>query len=469
MSSVLVCTIGNSDIQITPSNYAILNESDSSLFRNRGNVENFVLTNVRENSKELLNRFDYFKDLLSLPILQLTINTFDGKDIVLVGTDQSEYFSESECHQDTLHVCEFIKNLLIREGYNVETELLKKPNEIAYCSKFFNKLFGSLNYNLISVSSSSGIPNTKIGIYFSALFFENISIGEVNVLSGEIDRESFLDSRKEVVYQKVESLLEGYDFKSILNLPVSKKIKGICNKAIDYYNFDRAVVNAKGVNFEEKSREGIFLLVDTLEVLFVQGKITELFGRINRIEEAIWQYVFYDFLVLRGLISGNDKVHKRAEKNSDEKFEKFIKQSFNTKSLLLHQFNDIFCSEEDVKFVDYGKNFYPAFFEYFEFEKAKSVYEFFKKLNLNIDTNYSEGEKYYSSSSKLSLVRNKSILGHGLEGVGEDEILSCIEQNSLMSFIVDLRKLLEELFELEEEHNSLFNLFVGEIRDELRK
>jgi hypothetical protein len=187
-------------------------------------------------------------------------------------------------------------------------------------------------------------------------------------------------------------------------------------------------------------------------VCFEKGAYADTIGRIQRLEEAIGQLLFFRFLDEKGLIRDQHKVLRIRSSGEEQKvpFEKFLKHGDNKAKLLVDRFPEILAERQPGDFyfkvgenvplraVANGKNFYYFLFK--SFNRHEALYQFWEIPN----------GTYHRSNNPLANLRNHSIVGHGFKGVSKEDLTSVVGDFS--AFSEEVHALIEKNLSCKIEH-----------------
>jgi len=465
MNNIIINTIGNRDLQIEKEDYNNFEDSLKQKFQINNDNENYYFIHKREKnfletSKYLYENYDRFFKVFKFPIIEKGLEYLMKKGIridkiVFVGTKQKEIDK-----QDTYYIGLICKKYF--NDYDVELRFIEKdPTNFGDLVKYFIELLDFYGGENIYVNYSGGTPQMRSSLLSSGIFRENISFLELNSRTKKIVIENFVKQREILLKDKIKDMLKVYDFEGVRNLPVEKEIKKLCEEALDYYNFKKGVV---GDSYYSKSKEAIKLLWSNLYVCYVQSRFSEVIGRIFRIEEQVWYFLFYNFLKKENLINKKDTIKRKDSKGNvvyKDKFSSLIKNvNIYGKNFFYFHFKEIFEEKEGTIFfknenlnLNLGKNTYYYFFK--NLDLYQEIREFFEKLNVDDKGNY------YQKDSRLNSLRNSSINGHGFNGISKEDIENVINID-LEDFLLEFKKTLEE-YVLGENFQNIFDNYVSRI------
>jgi len=477
MNNLIIFTIGNRDLQFRREDVGILEKKFKLSFKiNNENKDYFVIDKSKGNfldyTKLIYENFDFFKDYVVFPLIDRTLRYFKDKNLDFEKLVFCVTKQEPLDKQDTFYVGEIIKNFFSKFYDKIEVKYIKKsPVDSEYLFDFFRSILDEFRDYEVYVSYSGGTPLMRSIFLLSGIFRSNVRFGEIKARNNSFDFKNYLVQKRYLLRDKIEDMLTVYDFEGVRRLPVGKEIVKLCDLAIKRYNFE-VLSDEKIEGYVNRAKEGIKLLYSNLVVCYVQGRYAEVIGRIFRIEEAIGQYFFYFVLKERGLVNEKDKV-ARIKADGDiafeDSYERFLKNmdKEHYKSLFLEKFDDVFIEfNEDVFFSDesfskkngrllsyrIGKNFF--YFLFRSLNLHKEVYSFFEKVNDN-----------YSENSKLNELRNRSINGHGFNGISLKDLEGVF--GDFDDFLVKFKELLER-YVIKEKFENVFDVYVDKIKNVLR-
>ncbi|RMD66809.1 hypothetical protein D6817_03335 [Candidatus Pacearchaeota archaeon] len=429
-------------------------------------------------TEHILKNFDEYSQHIKLPLVTPfleKIKKHNVRIVYLVCTNQKE-----RNEKDTLYLGEIITKILSRD-YEVKLKYISfDPTDFPRLVAFFSDLMNELakSYEAVFTEVSGGTPQMHSALETATLFAlpSNVSVRvyEVKEYNQEVSEKNFVELRRHILRHKVREFLKMYDFMAVKNLmSEDEQVKELCERAISAYNLSSI---PEGRNYREKASIGIELIYSNLIVCLKQGRYAEVAGRIWRIEEAVWHLLLYDFLKSKGLVNERDKV-KRINSKGEEVFNKSFEKDLLPhgrkkffESIYLHHFAEIFQKKNEEYYfskfenvsVNSGKNFYYFFLssvlenemnKLSEKERANfkektrryfSAIEFFKQLNAGYPK---PDENTKQKENPLTKLRNKSIMGHGLEGVSLRDIKELIRNIEGVSTIDDFLRKLKSVLE----------------------
>lgn len=445
MKTDLLITIGNRDVQLKK-NASVPLAHQQWFTRNNDSEEYRINTTHQEKSfyeitRELLeNHYEQYENCFSFPMIQKTLDYAQAKpDTVKIIFSTSS--QNPPDRQDCVYAAQIAQKYFSERGYQCFCRFFEcSPIDFASLVNHYIDLFRELPDGSY-ISTSGGTPDMRAATYFAGMF-KNFQFVTINARSGKVSSASFKKQEQIVLKEIIQKMLSVYDYEGIRSLPVSDEIKELCTEAINNYNCVKGI--AEG-NYLQRSCQAINLLIENTNVCYKQGRYAETIGRIFRIEEAVWHMLLYNYLKEQKLLDEKENVKRVPSdgKKKKLKFEKLIESADARKSFLKSQFGGLFEEKEGTLWfkkypdvhINSGKNFYWYFFK--TQEKFESFTSFFEKINKN------KNDEAYKGDSLLNKTRNKSYLGHGFEGVSEEDVTKIC--GNFAEFLKSLRQTLKEI------------------------
>ncbi len=440
MEKIILITLGNRDLQLKKSIQEKQNQLEKTWLEPNNDDKDLLIVKKNlgfyEITSKIYNSFEKWKDDFVFTMIEKSLSSIQANPqntkILFCATHQNPYDK-----QDTYYVALIAQKFFESKGYCCECNFIEcNPTLFSDLVNHFLKVYESIpkDSNVI-ISNSGGTPDIRSATYFAGIF-RNYNFLNINARTNEPNTQNFKNQEKIILKNIIQQMLQVYDYQGINFLPLSDHIKNTAKEALNYYNLNKEI---KG-NYGEKSKFAINLLIQTAYVCYVQGRYAEALGRIYRIEEAIWHFLFYTFLKNQGIIDDNDKIFYKFK---DKKMELLFKQFTLLNDVLLLHFpkdfekigNAVKLKNSDIS-TQSGKNFYYHFFKHFKvFPEFRS---FFEKINLN------DKNEPYKNDSVLNDTRNKSYLGHGFKGITKKDLEKIFEGfNGYLDFLEDLSSLLK--------------------------
>lgn len=440
MEKIVVITLGNRDLQFKKSIQKQINSLEKNWLEENNDDKNCLVITKKMNFYEITSKiyeenYEKWKKYFVFTMIEKTLSFVKAKSentkIFFLVTHQNPTDK-----QDTYFVGLIAQKYYESKGYECElVEMDCNPTHFSELVNFYLKLYEKLPIeSKIFISNSGGTPDIRSASYFAGIF-RNYEFLNINARTNEVNTQNFKIQEKLILKSIVKQMLNSYNYQGIISLPLPEHIQNIAKEALNYYNLNKTI---KG-NYGEKAQFAINLLIQTAKVCYVQGRYAEALGRIYRIEEAIWHFLFYSYIKNKNWIDENDKVlYGTKKKNFDYLFtdQKVLKEflKYHFPNIFSYKDNQLILitSSQSIP-VQTGKNFYWYFFKHFNV--YSSITSFFEKININ-----SQNEPY-KSDSVLNTTRNKSYLGHGFKGVTKKD-LENIFQN-FEKFLDNLNELLK--------------------------
>ncbi len=242
-------------------------------------------------------------------------------------------------------------------------------------------------------------------------------------------------------------MLASYDYEGLKHVSKNEKIIALAKNALKLYNFEEIQgVSMENPSFELKSSEGIPQLFYNLRICYIQGRYADVVGRLVRLEEAIGRYLMYCEFRENEDAQGRIRIRYNGRKTRKWTFEKIINhhEKHHLNYALFTNFEAVFKPVYDDK-----KELTKLYFSQFStkttsYEKAIWYY-LCKSLGTanNFVILFEKLNNFYKKGGKsIGNLRNKSILGHGLDGVSKEDIQEVT--NGFEEFMSNLEHLLED-------------------------
>lgn len=439
--NILIALLGNRDLQLRESARISLNHKDW-FERNHGgkgwiinkflNTEQTFLFISEHISKE----YELYKDDIYFPMVQSVIDKkIEQLDKIIFCTS-----GQKPPHaQDCPHIANIAIRHFTKKNHTCEAQLFEcSPTDFVGLIRFFTDIFEALAPDTkVYVTTGSGTPQMRNAAHFSG-FFKDYDYFYVNE-GEEIDElvsAAFNKQEAMVLRSMIVSMLDAYDYEGITKLPVEHDIKLLCNEALDLYNFNTAIANGTTQTYDMEAKKGLAMLYENLKLCYIQGRYADVIGRIFRIEEAIGHLLYFQILQEASILDTNEEIeleNRRGDKYMVNYHRILIDKGSNSRVLQKH-FDHLFDGRPpkfrqfpDVPMMP-GKNFWYFFCK--SLRKYSALTSFFALIN----------NQYDHSNNPLVELRNKSILGHGYEGVSKAEVDNLT--NGFDTFLDDLKQLL---------------------------
>ena len=264
----------------------------------------------KEKTKEILANFDEWKNRLKLNILDIVpLNKFNK--IYLVGTNQSWENDK----QDTFYAAEIVKKLIGDDNIEVlkyETNPTDRKAVLYYYKKIFSERLNKDNKLYLFVSG--GVPAMKEAMVWAGLSTD-LDISILEAVNGKLVESKIEQLYLKEIYKKsLKLFLENYDWFGAIKL--IEENKKIFWNAVDYlnklkylnarFNFDfdlaNKILDEVSLTLTEEDLfekiqigshlDGIKELLDNIEITYKKWEYTMLLGKVFRLQEAIYRYVF---------------------------------------------------------------------------------------------------------------------------------------------------------------------------------
>ena len=451
-TALLIANIGNSDIG---------RDKKPILSSRNGQI------NIYEKSRELWESKDFesIELLLLDPVLHKIREMFDIEQICLFYTEQNPPHP-----QDTKFIAHIVKSILCSRYDFDETSInlhviSKNPADYDEMLKLYRAEVDNIpeSTDRVFVSVTGGTQQQN----FSAMFESVARFGEKATMiytprgsEGAIEYEVGYEIYKRMITQRVDILKEkkmygvAADLAEKYGVLDSNEIKMLQAKKYRLlFDFDSAWTLFNEVKDKlpehleeihsaidelEKLKSGdmcvlIHELYENMLVKWEQGAYVDFLGRLFRFEEAVLRFVFEK--------ETDVTTEKRRRGYAD--FTRYIKEDNN----LLQ-----FLTKEDIdpNRIEPNRKVLRKILEFWVKEERKTklgpIFGFVKKINEPPKKkNQSHHNQIFGFVKKinepdgdsLANLRNKSILGHGFEGISKDRINKLYGSDRL---IVDLKK-----------------------------
>lgn len=448
MSIMLICTLGVRDLLL----------------------DNEQIRPPREKGKEILDDFTNYYSRLSYPIIQPALEyIFNDKKheridrVVLVVTDQDEK-NTKPAHRanDTIEFARILQRV-IEKHYGqkkiAQINLIKitqNPNFIDEMYIFFGKTLNSNkalkmeNFETCYVEQAGGIPSANMALLFQCInkFEEKCSPVYVSEKTGHAIPIKFTDA---ILHDKRKALLlelaskfdyallcdhldsnkENERFIYILSQYAQHRLCFDTSTAIsfakqgagEFLSRDRNIFEDFLIDLEKIGQRDHVSLISELyhnmTVKYFRKEFVDFLGRIYRFKEAVLRYLFE---INTGV---STDIDKRTGKQTE--FFKFIEKKSELRQVLASEKTP---QGSKINESSFGIPLLMACLKYFAVKTS--------------DTSY---QKIYEILEKLDILialRNKSIVGHGFEGVSEE-----IVRNKYHGDILDdLKIIIDKIFKL---------------------
>jgi len=442
MCKIMLLTLGNRDLQVKKDTPLARFFEEPPFPLREDKHESWVLTNNDDATKYILNKFHFIPitkflweeklsflqervDDIEFSMLNTSLtfinHAYELDKVVLSTSNQKETDS-----QDCIYEARLIQKLY--EDVTIDIKAFSFPPThfeelVEHYSNLFNN-WAKQGYRTV-VSNAGGTPDMRAATHFAG-FSHDIEFININARKGTWDSRTFKEQKQLVLRNTIESMLNVFDYEGLRKLPIDSRIINKADQAIHLYNFtnlDQFLDLHQQTSYAEKARKGINLLAENMYVSFQQGRYADVLGRIFRFEEAVWQYLFYSFLNDRGFIKGDNIYRdwktggKKTKRYVDflaakESKEEFLSEKFPSHFQQNHN-HFVFAQYPEVS-IESGKNFFYYFF--LSTGEYLNTRHFFEPINRDKNGNA------YTRKSILNHLRNKSILGHGLEGISKEEL-----------------------------------------------
>ncbi len=384
----------------------------------------------KQKTKEILENFDEWKNKLQVNILDiLPLEKFDK--IYLVWTNQG-----TNEQQDTIYAARIIQKLL---GYNIDVlEYTSNPTDRKAVLYYYKKvIWERINKNdKLYLFVSGGVPAMKEAMVWAALS-EDIDVVILEAINWKLVENKVEEIYLKEIYKKsLKLFISNYDWFWAEKL--IEKNQRLFGDKIDFlyklkytnarFNFDFSVANFLvdkmnlSLNEEdvfqkveiEDDLKCIKELLDNIEITYKKWEYTMLLGKVFRLQEAIYRYIF----------EKNTGIStKKDEKWDFAEFVNYIENNVDLKNFLVS--NNVNYDQPNT------------------FVLAKILSYFIEKKILEDDDRILF--QIAASVDKLKDLRNLSIMAHWWQWVSKKDL--------------DNKKLLEKISKIKEIFNKKENIF----------
>ncbi len=477
MENTLILLLGNRDIQVLSQkfeeikgkyvNFFLLNNDD----RNFHIIDKFNTNKHNQSflsiSKMIWEDYDYMKDYISYELFRKSMEILQDKNIKIDKVFITTSAQESLHDQDCLYVAKCFEQYLSSQNINFETRLCSvNPTDFEQMFGFYTNLFNEVRAQSekVYVSNSGGTPQMRTASHFAGLFkgFEYIAVSSSDKNSSQI----YVQQERLILKSIIENMLNVYDYEGIRNLPIDDEIRSKCNEALEKYNFSKLSDTPIGNNYEAKVKIALPLLYSNMVISFKQGRYADVLGRLFRLEEALGHYIqFIEFKSNENIRTTNSNMSFRYNNNTQQyNFEQY----FESKAAQIQLLSTYYPSHFNEATVRNRADWYFTQFSSVPLASGKSFWYFFSKSLGKFDTIadfFAQiNNQYRHGANPLGNLRNKSILGHGYEGVSKQDIENII--GNFDKFQTQLKQLLTE--NLDFVFDDVFDKINEEIRELLK-
>ena len=448
MSVMLICTLGNRDVLLSGE----------------------PIKPPRDRGKDILKNFEEYKPLLTCPIIQPVLNyvfhdlglqTIDR--LVLVATDQDERTTMLEFRQnDTIEFAHILQTLLPRVirkqhvGKKVSdiriVKIPENPNYLDDMYMFFgkslrqDKSFQMENLKVCYVEQTGGIPSANMALLFQCINKFKEKCCPIYV-SEKTKAATPLKIVEHIIggYRKLLllHLISNYDYAALCDQLDEKKenekflfllsqyaqhrlyfdtatAKSIATKGIsEFLSPERNIFEDFLMDLEKiQKRDYESLLVElyhNMVVKYRRSEFVDFLGRLYRFQEALLRCVVERDLKISTEINAKTKLH--------DDFVKGVEARPDLKEFLSCERTP---SGGPVNYMSIGVPVLMACLKYLIVKlnfSYRLVYDLLKQFDI------------------LTNLRNKSIIGHGFDGVSE----KILNDNYDGSVLEGVKKILEEV------------------------
>lgn len=398
------------------------------LLANVGNRDVFLdlkeIEKPRIDGKEIYKGLIKYKNRISFPILSKIFEEYKFEKVFLFATRQDKSFVEQRFwEKDTIYLAEIIKSFY----NNVEYEIVStNPSDYTEMYKYFIEKLPKMKEKipsdaLVFLSLSGGVPaqNTALLLIGVKVFGANsqpiyvppsgkIHVLEINkIISKERSIDNAITAIKNYDYSSAIAILEkigmepyilkfldyldkriNFDFKRAKNILASIDSTG--QDKLHIHNLIEQI-NALESGSDEKKIMELYYHID---IAYKKSEYLEFLAYLFRFHEG---YLYYMFERETGIKPG--KIKK------ESKYKEFIFDE----NLVKYLSNKVY-NAEPLKYWELSRPVIMSIINYFIDEKGrKELYPEFEKLK------FIQG---------LADLRNKTIFGHGYEGISGEDIFN---------------------------------------------
>ncbi|MEM4396933.1 MAG: hypothetical protein QXR30_04740 [Candidatus Woesearchaeota archaeon] len=479
--NVLICTLGNRDIQFTE------NVSTLSLVLPRSKKYYIIKSNDQENDYEksflrqtekIYENYDTYKSLIISPIIQTAILEMKKRKIkidkiILIATNQKSSENINKLKDTYVEAKILEKYILEKENILVETrEIDFDIMDLQKQKKFFLELLFENKDNSLYFEVSGGVPQFREILYIYSFMFENIE----DILEIKDDEESKAISIKNII-------IEGYDL---------LRTNNSFNKVINLYNYSSALEILH--SFREAHRSSILenlILIGKHKMNFVLNKENiskyhSFFEHHLKGKNVISSYFFREEYTIQKYASYIkeliDLIEIQVELENWQSFcallfrlfdsvgifllyKELQEEGVDTKFLRDHLLKKEAILESELKSkISSLKTYEDALKLYLSTEKDKNLeivvgnvffYYFFINSKKELAKKFSEDFLKYAQEKgnerNLRSLRNSGIYGHSFKYVEKSDIEKILNKD-VKKFLNELRDLIHEIIKEEIAH-----------------
>jgi len=442
--TVLIALLGNQDLQLRKS--AKTNLESANWFRPNNDGIHWIIdkklkpnTSFLSISERIKEEYEDYQEYIYFALIQPILDAdLKGVDEIIFCTS-----AQSPLHnQDCLHIADIAVRYYQEKGYTCQHQLFDcAPVDFSALVDFFTTVFNKIEGDKVCIAASGGTPDMRSAIHFAGLFrkYTYFSIHPYADPSERISKKTFERQEALVLRSIVKKMLDVYDYEGISKLPVSQQIKEFCKEGINRYNFTN-LFGFSSSTYDVQAKIGLAALYENLKLCYTQGRYADVVGRIFRIEEAIGHLLYYQILEDENILTATKEIEltERNGRITTVSYFNVLENQNKKKQVSLEYFDSLFDSRGN-RFLQFsspplksGKNFWYFFCK--SLSKYPTVTSFFEPINNNYPSNIKQNH--------LTELRNKSILGHGFEGVSKVEVDNLTD--GFEKFIKELKQLLTD-------------------------
>jgi len=428
-------------------------------------LDNERITPPREKGKKILKDFNKYFPRLSYPIVLPVFDyIFQDKKhekidrLILIATDQDEKFTKPEHRtSDTIEFARILQRILGKhygEKKITQIKIVKipqYPNFLDEMYDFFgkaldnNKSFKMDDLEVCYVEQAGGIPSANMAVLFqcinkfkdkcSAIYVSEKTksahpIRIADDILGEHRKSLFLELVKKFDYAilcyHLDDKKDNEKFIYRLSLYAQHRLyfdistaRSIARQAIgEFLSLERFFFEDLLIDLEKIEQKNytsmIIELFHNMAIKFLRQEFVDFVGRIYRFKEA----------VLRYLIELNFGVSTEIDKKSGKQdaFFQWIENNSDVQQFIISQKTP---QGAQVDRLSFGQPLLMTCLKYLIEKESKGVYQQTYDILQKIDI--------------LIVLRNKSIIGHGFDGVSE-EIIKARYDGSVLDDLTTLMK-----------------------------
>lgn len=475
MKQILLCLLGNRDLQFPFSSadkpvirdFFISHNDGNNLIINKSSNAGFKFLDA---SRLCFEHYHSLKEEVIFPMIQGSLDYLRQTyglipdELVFSSSAQDPMYA-----QDCYYFGEFAASYYKEQGFEARNiPFPVNPNDMEKMLDYYQQLFSELDQgkHQLIISNSGGTPTMRSASHFAGLFRGYQFVHIVSSKASEMDEfesrvlsNTYQEQEMRIIQELIARNLNSYDYQGVLNLLESyfkpgqiahmnsffqlQQIYKKCQEALDAYSLNTDLVD-QSLSYSIRGIQALELIYSNMIACYHKGAYADVIGRIFRLEEAIGQVLFYQWLKEEGVLTENDRILGFLKNGEDLSYDNLLalkrekeelitrfgasslieekqirinEQTMKKKIYNIYYFHKYRERKVKLKAVSSGKNLFFFFFTSLDIvrkeKKYQGLYSFFDKLNNGYP---------YPEGNPLSDLRNKSILGHGHKGIGKSDL-----------------------------------------------